>query len=96
MHNSSEGAEIALHKYCMKLCVQTHTKHRAICKTWLQRVKENVEAFASISGELLVLLEKSLCIAMQVSASTCSGVLWAKIHARGKAMEWIFKSGGVA
>lgn len=58
VHSSSEGAEIALHKYCMKLCVQTHMRHRAICKTWLQRVKENVEAFPSVSGELLVPLEK--------------------------------------
>lgn len=58
VHNSSERAEIALHKYCMNLCVQTHTRHRAICKTWLQRVNENVEAFASLSGELLVPLEK--------------------------------------
>lgn len=58
VHSSSERVGIALHKYCMKLCVQTHTRHRAICKTWLQRVKENVKAFAVVSVELLVPLEK--------------------------------------
>lgn len=44
VHNSTERVEIALHQYCMKLCVQTHARRRATCKIWLKRVKENVGA----------------------------------------------------